>query len=310
MRQAVEGEELSLPAWEDWGRLAGDGLRTMLVGLAYLGPGMLVFWAGMGLYPFPNTIIPLWNMTQTWSSNPYAIALFDDQRTPGRELMPQIMKKSLYDALDWITGQLGPPADAAFSNWKYGNLHVVDFGHAMGSQLSFLNVPASGPVGCDGGPYTVDPGGHYHKLIVKEVLYVETGSSYRGIYECKDGWDTSLILVPPGESGQVTGNPVDFKFSPHYGDTFLMWLNNEYTPCLFNDAVIETFPSMTFKPSITGDLNLDGTVNILDLGILAEAFLSYPNHPRWNPTADIDKNKVVNIIDAVLIGKHFGQNAA
>jgi acyl-homoserine lactone acylase PvdQ len=189
-------------------------------------------------------------MTQTWNWNPYAIALFDDQSTPEQELMPQIMNKSLHDTLAWITTQLGSPADSAFSNWKYGDLHVVEFGHPMGSELSFLNVPSGGPVGCDGGPYTVDPGGHHHKLIVKDVLYVESGASYRGIYECKKDWDTSLILVPPGESGLVTGTPILPSFDPHYKDTFSMWLDNEYTPCLFDYTIIRTYPKTTFRPIV------------------------------------------------------------
>ena len=71
----------------------------------------------------------------------------------------------------------------------------------IGSQsatVDYFNVPPGptsggpGPVGCDGGPYTVDPGGHFHKLTVAgpEILYVDSGSSYRGIYECKNDWDT------------------------------------------------------------------------------------------------------------------------
>ena len=73
-----------------------------------------------GLYPFPNMILPLWNMTQTWMTNPYAITLFDNKFTPsagpgqpGWEFLPEIMNKSLYDALDWIAAQLGPPSDPA-----------------------------------------------------------------------------------------------------------------------------------------------------------------------------------------------------
>jgi len=203
-------------------------------------------WAALGLYPFPNTIIPLWNMTQTWDWNPYAIDLFDDKSTMGiTENMAQIMNKSLHDAINCISKQLGPPTMPNFSNWKYGSLHVVDFGHPMGEFLPHLNVPSTGPVGCDGGPYTVDPGGHHHKLVVKNVLYVESGASYRGIYECKDNWDTSLILVPPGESGR--------SVNPHYGDTFPLWLNNQYTTCLFNDTVIQTYPKTVFaRPPVGG----------------------------------------------------------
>lgn len=50
MRQAIEGQELSLPPWDDWGGLLLDGLRAALVSLVFLLPGMVVLWAGMGLY--------------------------------------------------------------------------------------------------------------------------------------------------------------------------------------------------------------------------------------------------------------------
>jgi len=203
-------------------------------------------WAG-DLYPFPNTIIPLWNMTQDPSSS-YAIALFDDNTTAPVEDMTDIMNKSLHDALDWITSQLGPPG-VNFSNWEYGDLHVVNFDHPMGPLLGYFNVPPTGPVGCDGGPYTVDPGGHAHRLIAKG-LYVGSGASYRGIYECKNGWNTSLILVPPGESGTVTGAPLSQHFDPHYDDTFPLWLDNQYTTCLFNDTEIQTYQKTIFVPGI------------------------------------------------------------
>ena len=209
-----------------------------------------------GLYPFPNMIIPLWNMTQTWMWNPYAITLFDNKFTPsagpgqpGWEFMPEIMNKSLHDALDWIATQLGSPADPAFSNWNYGKLHVVSFSHPMGSLLPGFNVPFPA-VGCDGSSHTVDPGSFTHKAASQEVLFVSSGASYRGIYECKDDWDTSLILVPPGESGSIKGHPMAPLFNPHYQDTLEMWLNNEYTPCLVDETIIQTYPRTIFYPAI------------------------------------------------------------
>jgi hypothetical protein len=48
--QAVKGEDLRLPAWDDWGRLATDGLRLLAVGLVYLLPGLLVLICGFVLY--------------------------------------------------------------------------------------------------------------------------------------------------------------------------------------------------------------------------------------------------------------------
>ena len=50
MRQAIEGREPALPAWDDWGKLVTDGLRMTLVSLLYLLPAGLVFIGGWGLY--------------------------------------------------------------------------------------------------------------------------------------------------------------------------------------------------------------------------------------------------------------------
>ena len=267
-----------------------------------------------GLYPFANMIIPLWNMTQTWMWNPYAIMLFDNKFTPsagpgqpGWEFMPEIMNKSLHDALDWIATQLGPPADPAFSNWKYGNLHVVNFNHPMGSALSMFNVPAI-PVGCDGGPFTVDPGGFHHMLSGgKELLFVESGASYRGIYECKDGWDTSLILVPPGESGRVKGFLPFFSFDPHYGDTFMMWLNNKYTPCLYDDTIIQTYPKTVFYPAIhnVAVTSVEPSSTMIPPGTILEVKVTVKNEGIYSESFDVSLH-----YDGHLIGTQSVNNLA
>jgi len=50
MRRAIGEEALTLPRWDDWGKLAGDGLKTMVVGFVYLLPGLLVTFGGLALY--------------------------------------------------------------------------------------------------------------------------------------------------------------------------------------------------------------------------------------------------------------------
>lgn len=58
MRQAIDGEELSLPEWDDWSRLGKDGLWATLAGLVYLLPAFLVFGFGFGLYFLSFFAIP------------------------------------------------------------------------------------------------------------------------------------------------------------------------------------------------------------------------------------------------------------
>ena len=50
MREAINGEEPDLPAWEDWGGLARDGLRAMVVGFVYMLPAIVVTIAGFVIY--------------------------------------------------------------------------------------------------------------------------------------------------------------------------------------------------------------------------------------------------------------------
>lgn len=59
MRQSLKGEDLSLPAWDEWGKLAIDGLRGTVIGLAYLLPGMIVFLGGMAIYFTSSISFPL-----------------------------------------------------------------------------------------------------------------------------------------------------------------------------------------------------------------------------------------------------------
>jgi hypothetical protein len=55
MRQALAGQEPALPAWDDWGGLARDGLKVLAVNLVYFLPALVVFLVGMGLY-FAGTV--------------------------------------------------------------------------------------------------------------------------------------------------------------------------------------------------------------------------------------------------------------
>jgi hypothetical protein len=64
----------------------------------------------------------------------------------------------------------------------------------------------------------------------------------------------------------------------------------------------------TYSPSsLEADLNGDGTVNIMDVAIVARAFGSKPEDKNWNPIADLDGNGEINIIDVAAVAKQFGK---
>ncbi len=55
------------------------------------------------------------------------------------------------------------------------------------------------------------------------------------------------------------------------------------------------------------DLNNDGTVNILDISIVAVAFGSTPEDPNWNEIADLNNDEIVNILDISIVAMDYGK---
>jgi len=84
------------------------------------------------------------------------------------------------------------------------------------------------------------------------------------------------------------------------GDTHLPWQG------------VDNYPLMNpyWNPA---DINHDLKVDMKDVGLAAKAFGSYPNHPRWNPHADITGPQLlvpdgkIDMRDISLIAKHFGE---
>jgi hypothetical protein len=60
MRRAIEGQDLVLPEWDDWGKLGVDGLRYGVVSLVFMLPGFLVYFGGMGLYMVSAMALPMY----------------------------------------------------------------------------------------------------------------------------------------------------------------------------------------------------------------------------------------------------------
>jgi len=50
LRQAIQGEELRLPPWDDWGKLFLDGLRWTVLSIIFFLPGSLVIGIGVAGY--------------------------------------------------------------------------------------------------------------------------------------------------------------------------------------------------------------------------------------------------------------------
>jgi parallel beta-helix repeat protein len=65
--------------------------------------------------------------------------------------------------------------------------------------------------------------------------------------------------------------------------------------------------SAVIEVRMPGDVNMDGKVDITDLIKAANAFGSYPGHPRWDPVTDENEDGRINILDLIAMGRNFGK---
>jgi predicted lipoprotein with Yx(FWY)xxD motif len=73
-----------------------------------------------------------------------------------------------------------------------------------------------------------------------------------------------------------------------------------------NVTILSTVLYHYIQISIQGDINGDGTINIIDVSMAARTFGAKPNEPSWNANADMDEDGQVNIVDLTMIAKGFG----
>jgi hypothetical protein len=64
----------------------------------------------------------------------------------------------------------------------------------------------------------------------------------------------------------------------------------------------------TVRVTIPGDLNGDGTVDVLDFGILERAWGSSPGSSNWDPRADINNDGVVDVVDFGILQRNWGKS--
>jgi subtilisin len=56
-----------------------------------------------------------------------------------------------------------------------------------------------------------------------------------------------------------------------------------------------------------GDINIDYKVDLTDVLIVANAFGSYPGHPKWDARADINIDNKVDLTDYLIVVINYGQ---
>jgi len=66
--------------------------------------------------------------------------------------------------------------------------------------------------------------------------------------------------------------------------------------------------AMKVKIRIVGDVDADGTVNVLDLIAIDIAFGTQPGDDNYNMYADINRDGNINVLDMILVSAHLGES--
>jgi penicillin G amidase len=139
----------------------------------------------------------------------------------GLESVDEAMLSSLWEAMEHLEGLLGA------NRWEWGRLHYAFLAHPLSPLLEKrtrerLDV---GPAPRGGSGETV--GNTAYRL---EDFRQTGGSSWRVVVDV-GGWDNSLMMNSPGQSGDPA--------SPHYSDLFSPWSRDEAVPLLYSRRKVE-----------------------------------------------------------------------
>lgn len=169
-------------------------------------------------------------------------AWFDDVNTPEVETRHDIVRRSLADAVNWLSGRYGGDP----SKWRWGRLHTVTFMHTPFGQsgIAFLeHIFNSRTVPAPGGEFTVNMAQYRWP---DQPFSVVHGTAQRMIADLSD-LDNMRVANTTGQSGHL--------FHPHREDLVSTFQKVEYHQLPFTREAVEANAEavLTLTPGTTYD---------------------------------------------------------
>jgi penicillin amidase len=149
---------------------------------------------------------------------------FDDVNTPEVETRENIVRRSLADAVNWLTERYGASTD----RWQWGQLHTMTFVHTP------LGESGIGLVEYIFNSKTVPAPGGYYMLNMgawgTDSFEMRFGTSQRFVVDMGD-LDNALAVNTTGQSEHL--------YNSHREDMISMWQRGQYHPLFFAREVVE-----------------------------------------------------------------------
>jgi penicillin amidase len=156
---------------------------------------------------------------------------WDDRTTSKIESQKDMVSKAWFQAIDALKQTSGNDPE----RWVWGDLHRVEYVHAMGRKKPLDKLFNIGPFKIEG---SRDVPNYQGFRIGPPPFDVYIGPSTRRIFDFADP-DHSLGINPTGQSG--------YFFDPHYDDQAQMYLTGKYRNQLMDKTEIEKATASLLK---------------------------------------------------------------
>lgn len=147
---------------------------------------------------------------------------WDNDTTEVVETRASIIQQAFETTMAELSKQWGTD----YTQWKWGQAHVLRHKHAMGEVINFLNV---GDFPVSGANEVLNNMGYtYSEGKNQSILF---GPSTRRVVDFSDVRNNSWSVLPTGQSGNY--------FSPYYADQSEMYAEGEFRKMMMNHELIK-----------------------------------------------------------------------
>ena len=179
---------------------------------------------------------------------------------------------------------------------KYDPKPHISLGHCSAGEVAWAGVEEEGlPI----------IGGVWTYYFVNALCNSTADSDENGFVSAEEAFDFSTSLVQRYMNETVFAVP---QFLEMYHNISIYPEEYDAYP---HPVMDDQYPGQLYLDlsyyGLMSDLNNDGTVNILDVSIVALAFGSTPEDPNWNIIADLNNDQIINILDISTVAKKFGK---
>jgi hypothetical protein len=249
--------------------------------------------------------------------------IVQDEGTFAEVFTVTVTVNSLVIGLQSAALNVGSSANLTFA-WNTSSFGKGEYSVSASVSLTPGEVNAGNNVGTANTPVTILVPGHDVAIASLTPLKTVVGKGYNmsiGVTVKNYGVFSETFKVAAYTNTTLMGNQTVSLASGEKAELLFVESTGSMTKGRYNvSATAGPVPGETdlsdntavggwVVVAIPGDVNADGTVNILDALILSNAYGSVPGGSNWNPNADINGDDVINILDAIIMANYFGQTS-